>query len=97
MFLLVLGYLFVSNGRVRITIIDKRAQCIVVSKHPLTYYLTCCRRIQGSKVALYPLEDVRNVRACMRGIKQGSIDTSHYKIVLDFENGDQLAILETHN
>lgn len=85
-FMLVLGYLFIINGRVKTTILDKRTGTLIIAKHPIGYYLTCCRNLNSSKVKLYHLEDITNVRAAQRGINKGNINTLHYKIVIDFAN-----------
>ena len=54
-FMIVLGYLFVINGRVKTTVFDKRTGQISVAKHPLTYYLTGCRNTSNSKLKTYNL------------------------------------------
>ena len=96
-FMIVLGYLFVINGRVKTTVFDKRTGQISVAKHPLTYYLTCCRNTSNSKLKTYHLQDVRSVRAAQRGINKGQVNTLHYKIVIEFYNQSDLSILETHS
>jgi hypothetical protein len=70
-FMIVIGYLFVINGRVKTTVFDKRSGLITVAKHPLTYYLTCCKKSSNSKLRTYYLTDVRSVRAAQRGINKG--------------------------
>ena len=96
-FMVVLGYLFVINGRVKTTVFDKRTGLISVAKHPLTYYLTCCRNTANSKLRTYYLQDVRSVRAAQRGINRGQVNTLHYKIIIEFHNQSPLSILETHS
>lgn len=95
--MLVLGYLFIINGYVRTTIFDKRAGIIQISKHPIQYYLSCCRNKEYSKIKVYPMEDISNIRAAMRGIHKGNVNTIHYKIVIDFENLPPLSIQETNS
>jgi len=96
-FMVVIGYLFVINGRVKTTVFDKRTGELSVAKHPLNYYLTCCRNTAHSKLKTYHLSDIRSVRAAQRGINRGQVNTLHYKIVLEFYNQSPLSILETHS
>ena len=88
----VLGYLFIINGYVKNTIFDKRSGTIILSKHPIIYYLTCCRNKKSSKIKLYDMNDIVGVRAVLRGINKGNVNTLHYKIVIEFENHEPLAI-----
>jgi hypothetical protein len=90
--MIVLGYLFIINGFVRTTIFDKRSGTIQLSKHPIQYYLSCCKNKRSSKIKVYPMEDIVNVRAVMRGLQKGNVNTLHYKIIIDFESLPSLAI-----
>ncbi len=95
-FMVILGYLFVINGRVKTTVFDKRTRFLTVAKHPLSYYLSCKKHISSSKLREYSLDDIRSVRAAQRGINKGNVNTLHYKIIIEFENQSPLSILETH-
>ena len=85
-FMLVIGYLFVINGRVKTTIFDKRSGLLTEAKYPLSYYISCGKNLSNSKVKTYRLRDIKSVRAAQRGINRGSMNTLHYKVVIEFEN-----------
>lgn len=85
-FMIGLGYLFIINGRVKTTILDKRTGTLTLSKHPIGYYLTCCHNTSSSRVQLYYLEDIESLRIAQRGINRGNVNTLHYKIIVEFVN-----------
>ena len=48
-FMVVLGYLFVINGRVKSTVFDKRSGLLTEAKYPLSYYLSCGKNLYNTK------------------------------------------------
>ena len=72
-FMLVIGYLFVINGRVKTTVFDKRSGLLTEAKYPLSYYLSCGKNLSNSKVKTFRLRDIKAVRAAQRGINRGSV------------------------
>ena len=72
----------------RTFVFDKRSDAIVYYKTSVT----CAK-----KMKLYRLSDLVRVRAAERGYEKGQVNTLHYLIVLTFQQGHEVGILETSN
>ena len=77
LFMIVMGIMFLTTGKVKSVIFDRHEKEIIIRKRTITCH---CKTITK-----YRLDDLCDVRAVWRGVHTGSINTLHYAIILDFD------------
>ena len=76
-FTFILGVLFVSKGKIKTTVFDKRCGTLTIKKKNI-----CCFKRQ---LTTYRLKEIMDVKAVYRGYKSGGVDTQEYSIIIMFE------------